>query len=66
MEVLARARLRPDSPAPARVPERLLFHRSMPVDVRHNAKIRREELSAWAEGRADARPEHARDPERAP
>lgn len=25
-----------------------LFHRSMPVDVRHNAKIFREKLAAWA------------------
>ncbi len=26
-----------------------LFHRSLPVDVRHNAKINREALAAWAE-----------------
>lgn len=26
-----------------------LFHRSFPVDIRHNAKIFREKLSAWAE-----------------
>ncbi|MCY2960707.1 MAG: fatty acid CoA ligase family protein [Planctomycetota bacterium] len=25
-----------------------LFHRGFPVDVRHNAKIRREDLAAWA------------------
>jgi len=30
--------------------ERFLFHRRFPVDVRHNAKIRREELKRWAEG----------------
>jgi hypothetical protein len=28
-----------------------LFHRRFPVDVRHNAKIRREELKRWAEAR---------------
>jgi acyl-CoA synthetase (AMP-forming)/AMP-acid ligase II len=27
---------------------RILFHRSFPVDIRHNAKIFREKLSAWA------------------
>lgn len=26
----------------------VLFHRSLPVDVRHNAKINREELASWA------------------
>jgi acyl-CoA synthetase (AMP-forming)/AMP-acid ligase II len=26
----------------------VLFHRSLPVDVRHNAKINREELARWA------------------
>jgi acyl-CoA synthetase (AMP-forming)/AMP-acid ligase II len=29
----------------------LLFHPSFPVDVRHNAKIFREKLAAWAAGR---------------
>ena len=29
----------------------LLFRRSFPVDIRHNAKIRREELAVWAAGR---------------
>jgi olefin beta-lactone synthetase len=28
--------------------ERILFHRSFPVDIRHNAKIRREVLAEWA------------------
>jgi acyl-CoA synthetase (AMP-forming)/AMP-acid ligase II len=28
--------------------QRLLFHRSFPVDIRHNAKIRREVLADWA------------------
>ena len=27
----------------------VLYHRSLPVDVRHNAKIFREELAAWAQ-----------------
>jgi len=31
--------------------EGYLFRRSLPVDVRHNAKIRREELKLWAEER---------------
>jgi acyl-CoA synthetase (AMP-forming)/AMP-acid ligase II len=29
----------------------VLFHRGLPVDVRHNAKINREELAVWAKGR---------------
>ncbi len=29
----------------------ILFHRSLPVDVRHNAKISREQLAFWAERR---------------
>jgi olefin beta-lactone synthetase len=28
-----------------------LFHRSFPVDARHNSKIRREDLSVWAKRR---------------
>ena len=28
--------------------ETILFHRRFPVDVRHNAKINREVLAAWA------------------
>lgn len=28
--------------------ERVLFHESFPVDARHNAKIRREDLTVWA------------------
>lgn len=28
----------------------ILFHRSFPVDIRHNAKIFREKLALWAEG----------------
>ena len=26
----------------------VLFHRSLPVDIRHNAKINREKLAVWA------------------
>jgi hypothetical protein len=33
--------------APARV-DGFLFHPAFPVDVRHNAKIRREDLKVWA------------------
>jgi hypothetical protein len=29
--------------------EHFLFHPGFPVDPRHNAKIHREELKAWAE-----------------
>jgi len=28
--------------------ERILIHRSMPVDIRHNSKIFREQLAPWA------------------
>jgi len=31
--------------------DRVLFHRSLPVDIRHNVKINREELAVWASGR---------------
>jgi len=31
-----------------RIIEKFLFHRSFPVDVRHNAKIFREQLTVWA------------------
>ena len=27
----------------------ILFHPKFPVDIRHNAKIKREELAVWAE-----------------
>ncbi len=27
----------------------ILFHKGFPTDIRHNAKIRREDLAAWAE-----------------
>ena len=31
--------------------QHILFHPSFPVDIRHNAKIFREKLAAWAAGR---------------
>jgi len=34
----------------------VLFHRSLPVDVRHNAKINREALAGWAARRLARRP----------
>lgn len=43
----------PDAPPQAPGPiERVLFHKSFPVDARHNAKIRSEELKRWAEEQA--------------
>ncbi len=33
----------------------ILFHRSFPVDIRHNSKIFREKLSAWAEKKLASR-----------
>lgn len=39
----------------ARSIERFLFHPRFPVDVRHNAKIRREELKRWAEDELELR-----------
>ncbi len=33
-----------------------LQHKSLPVDVRHNSKINREQLAAWAGGRGRGRP----------
>jgi len=48
-----RARLDED-PRGGRI-EHLLVHRSLPVDIRHNAKIRRGELAAWAARRLSGR-----------
>jgi acyl-coenzyme A synthetase/AMP-(fatty) acid ligase len=31
--------------------ETFLFHPKVPVDIRHNAKIGREQLASWAAGR---------------
>jgi len=36
--------------------ETFLFHRSLPVDIRHNAKIDRERLARWAVGRLGVPP----------
>lgn len=41
-------------PAPI---QRVLFHPSFPVDVRHNAKINNESLSAWATEAVSRRPQ---------
>jgi acyl-coenzyme A synthetase/AMP-(fatty) acid ligase len=32
----------------------ILFHRSFPVDIRHNSKIFREKLTVWAEKRLNS------------
>lgn len=45
----ARNHARADLPHPLPGIQRVLFHPRFPVDVRHNAKIRREELKLWAE-----------------
>jgi acyl-CoA synthetase (AMP-forming)/AMP-acid ligase II len=50
MEALLRSRAHPSELAST--PDRVLFHPNLPVDVRHNAKIRREEVSAWAAGQS--------------
>ena len=53
-ELIELARVRGRQDAPPRLPDidTVLFKRSFPVDVRHNAKIRREALARWAEERA--------------
>ena len=43
-DLLARGQARPET---AQVKD-VLFHPGLPVDVRHNAKIRRELLATWA------------------
>ena len=49
---LAAEILRRAPPAPAAEPVRdVLFKPALPVDVRHNAKIKRGELKRWAERR---------------
>lgn len=49
MRALVAASLTAGSPAAVEAPDAVRFHRSFPVDVRHNAKIRREDLAAWVE-----------------
>ncbi|MDT8438835.1 MAG: AMP-binding protein, partial [Wenzhouxiangellaceae bacterium] len=44
----ARVRERLDTLASPVPIERVLLHRSLPVDIRHNAKIRRGQLAVWA------------------
>ncbi|MFH1983070.1 MAG: fatty acid CoA ligase family protein [Pseudomonadota bacterium] len=46
-ELLDRAR---DNPLTRNIRD-VLFHPAFPVDIRHNSKIFREQLSAWAEGK---------------
>ncbi|HZO08990.1 MAG TPA: peptide synthase, partial [Myxococcota bacterium] len=48
LELLSSRRADAPPPAPPAI-ERVLFHKSFPVDARHNAKIRSEELKLWAE-----------------
>jgi acyl-CoA synthetase (AMP-forming)/AMP-acid ligase II len=55
-ELLPRLRARAAELPGAGVVDGVLFHRAFPVDVRHNAKIRREDLKRWAEGRTVTRP----------
>jgi acyl-CoA synthetase (AMP-forming)/AMP-acid ligase II len=52
MRALVAAKEKPGAPAPLTVPERLIECGRFPVDVRHNAKIRREDLSELARERA--------------
>jgi acyl-CoA synthetase (AMP-forming)/AMP-acid ligase II len=51
MRALLAAKQVSGAPAPLVAPERLIECGRLPVDVRHNAKIRREELSEWARER---------------
>ena len=53
--LLARLSARRTELAHGQVIEDFLLHPSLPVDVRHNAKIRREDLKKWAEGRGAQR-----------
>jgi acyl-CoA synthetase (AMP-forming)/AMP-acid ligase II len=48
LELLSSRRADAPPPAPPAI-ERVLFHKSFPLDARHNAKIRSEELKLWAE-----------------
>ena len=48
MHALVAAKRVSGAPLPLAVPVRLLEHEHFPVDVRHNAKIRREDLALWA------------------
>jgi acyl-CoA synthetase (AMP-forming)/AMP-acid ligase II len=51
-ELVSFASANASTPLPHPLPEveRVLFRDALPVDARHNAKIRREELKRWAEG----------------
>ena len=49
--VLSRVRKRLEMDDETEVIRHVLVHPSLPVDIRHNAKIRRPQLAEWAEGR---------------
>lgn len=51
-ELLARLAARRGELADGAHIAQFLLHPALPVDVRHNAKIRREDLKQWAEGKA--------------
>lgn len=53
--LLDRVRARLDDDSRGRMVSRLLVHRSLPVDIRHNAKIRRGRLAVWAARRLSGR-----------
>ncbi len=54
MASLERALLKMARENPMTAPiKNILFHRSFPVDIRHNAKIFREKLAPWAAGKLD-------------
>lgn len=53
--LLNRVRARLDDDSRGRMVSRLLVHRSLPVDIRHNAKIRRGRLAVWAARRLSGR-----------
>ena len=46
--------------------EAILFHRSLPVDIRHNVKIFREKLVPWAESHLPAQKEFVPAPHKSP
>ena len=50
-KLFAELRQRADANPLTRSIDTFLLHRSMPVDIRHNAKIFREKLAVWAAGK---------------
>lgn len=55
LDAMRAGRLRPVGPNRPPVIAATLFRRDFPVDVRHNAKIRREDLAVWATERIERR-----------